>query len=385
MGCSALPGHLVNGSVTGEPPGVVHVIRPEPDGSIGGADLHVLELAATQSELGLCRPFVMAPGHGADFRRRAEALRISIRSARELVRDGGIALVHAHGYEADLIGLMLAEVRRIVGRRPPVVMTCHGIIEPDLRHRLLNAMDRTCLRRADLLIGVSTAAARQLRRIAPDRPVHLIRNGVRGPLPVPVEVVRRVRREFGAGDGDRLVGYIGRLSREKRPDLFLDVAAQLATGQATVKFVLVGGGTLAAEAAAASARSPAGARIVLAGLRHDMDAVFAALDVLVVPSDVENTPRVVLEALARAVPLVVTGVGDMPLMVRDVADAVVAPPGDVLAVAAGVTQLLTARPALVRGQADCPRADGAIEVMARAVHESYGTVLRPGPAGRRRT
>lgn len=59
-------------------PRVVHVIRPEPDGSIGGADLHVLELAAAQSELGLCLPVVLAPGHGTDFAHRAAALSVPI-------------------------------------------------------------------------------------------------------------------------------------------------------------------------------------------------------------------------------------------------------------------------------------------------------------------
>ncbi len=365
-----------------KPPVVVHVIRPEPDGSIGGADLHVLELAAAQCELGLCRSLVLAPGHGEDFGRHAEALGAPIRSWRALVREDDVTLVHAHGYEADLMGLLLAATLQLGRSRPPVVMTCHGIIEPDFRHRVLNEIDRACLRRADVLIGVSTGAVQQLRHIAPGRPIHLVRNGVRGPRPVPASTIRDVREQLGAEDGHQLVGYVGRLSREKRPDLFLEIAAQVAAHQATARFVLVGGGALAGEIAAAAARSAAAPRIVLAGLRHDMDAIFAALDVLVVPSDMENTPRVVHEALARGVSTVVTAVGDMPLMVRDAAHTAVTPRDDVAALAAAVTDLLAARRALGRRVEDALQADRTVDHMARAVQQVYTTLVPPSGAGR---
>lgn len=359
-------------------PRVVHVIRPEPDGSIGGADLHVLELAAAQTELGLCRPVVLAAGHGTDFGHRAECLSVPIGTARQLGRSE-IALIHAHGYESDLIGLLLAGTFQLVGRtRPPVVMTCHGIIEPDLRHRVLNLIDRTCLRRADALVAVSTHGVRQLRHIAPDRPVHLIRNGVRAPTPVPSSTTRQMREQLGAGEHDHLVGYVGRLSREKRPDLFLDVAAQVAAMRSTARFALIGGGSLADEVRSTAARSTAATRIVLAGLRHDMDAVFAALDLLIIPSDVENTPRVLHEALSRGVPTVVTAVGDMPLMVRGAAHTAISPPGDTNALAAAAVELLTANPALHRRTIETSRSGGTVDHMSRAVQHVYSAVLPPG-------
>lgn len=365
-------------------PRIVHVIRPEPDGSIGGADLHVLELAAAQAELGLCRPVVLSPGHGTDFDHRAESLSVPIGTARQLGRSE-IALIHAHGYESDLIALLLAGTRRFVRQtRPPVVMTCHGIIEPDLRHRVLNMIDRACLRHADALVAVSTHGVRQLRHIAPDRPVHLVRNGVRAPTPVSATATRHVREQLGAGEHDHLVGYVGRLSREKRPDLFLDVAAQVAAKRSTARFALIGGGVLADEVRSAAARSTAATRIVLAGLRHDMDAVFAALDLLIIPSDVENTPRVLQEALSRGVPAVVTAVGDMPLMVRGAAHTAISPPGDTDALAAAAVELLTAKPALHRRTIEPSPSKGTVDHMCRSVQQVYSAVLPSVGASRGR-
>lgn len=380
MGRSPLPRHLV-ATVTASPLTVVHVIRPEPDGSIGGADLHVLELAAAQTDLALARSQVFAPGHGRDFAHRAADLGVTLTSRPwQQARSDG-AIVHAHGYEADLIALVLAATCRL-GRRPPVAMTCHGIIEPDLRHRVLNAVDRACLRRADALIGVSVGAVRQLRRIAPAHAVHLVRNGVRTPQHVPAQVVRQARAQLGAENGEPLVGFVGRLSREKRPDLFLAAAEQVTAQHPTARFALVGGGSLVDEIRAATARSAAGPRIVLAGLRRDMDAVFGALDVLVVPSDVENTPRVVQEGLARGVPTIVTAVGDMPLMVRGSPRTAVVPPDDPTALARAVLDLIRARPALEPDRATDLSAERTIEHMAHAVHHVYEALVRRSDTGR---
>lgn len=307
---------------------------------------------------------------------------VPIGTARQLCRSE-IALIHAHGYESDLIALLLAGTRRFVRRtRPPVVMTCHGIIEPDLGHRVLNMIDRACLRRADALVAVSTHGMRQLRRIAPDRPVHLIRNGVRAPTSVSATTTGRVREQLGAGEHDHLVGYVDRLSREKRPDLFVDVAAQLATERSTARFAVIGGGALGDEVRSTAARSTAATRIVLAGLRHDMDAVFAALDLLIIPSDVENTPRVLHEALSRGVPTVVTAVGDMPLMVRGAAHTAISPPGDTNALAAAAIELLTANPALQRRTIEPSRSECTVELMCRSVQQVYAAVLPPADASR---
>ncbi|MGQ0717296.1 MAG: glycosyltransferase [Pseudonocardiales bacterium] len=356
---------------------VVHVIRPEPDGSIGGADLHVLELAAAQAALALVRPRVFAPGHGQDFAHRAADQGVSLTSRPWQRSRDTQTIVHAHGYEADLIALLLVRARRPGKRRLPLVMTCHGIIEPDFRHRVLNAVDRVCLRRADVLIGVSEGAVRQLRRIAPDRSVHLVPNGVRAPRPVPDHVVRQVRTQLGVTNCAPLVGFVGRLSREKRPDLFLAVAEEVGARHETARFALIGGGALSDEIEAASARSAAGPRTLLAGLRHDMDAVFAALDVLVVPSDVENTPRVVLEGLARGVPVVVTAVGDMPLMVQDAPHTAVTPRGDHHALANSVLGLLGAQPALDRAAVTKDASTRTMEDMARAVQLVYAATTPP--------
>lgn len=66
-------------------------------------------------------------------------------------------------------------------------------------------------------------------------------------------------------------------------------------------------------------------RIKLAGYRTDAPQVAAACDGVVLPSESEGLPRVVIEAMAYRRPVVVTEAGGMPELVRDGVDGLVVP------------------------------------------------------------
>lgn len=361
---------------------MLHVVRPEEAGSIGGADLHVLELAAAQTRHGLCAPVMLAPGASPDFMHRASGLEVEVRDPftppggrwRRLVtvpRQLGTDLLHAHGYEADYLAAWLPTIiPRWSGL--PAVMTCHGIITPDLRHRVMSALDLHCMRRARALIAVNDTAAELLQARVPDSDIHVIPNGVRLPACTVPSTVRE-RAEFGATDDDVLVGYVGRLSAEKRPDLFVHVAELIATRSARARFVIVGGGRLRQAVHEHAARSTVADRIVLAGLRHHMDRVFATLDLLVVPSDIEGTPRVVIEAQLRGLPVVATAVGGVPALVTEGETGLLVPRGDAAGLASSALRLIE-DDALCAAYADSARTFArrwSIDTMATSVQEVY--------------
>jgi len=156
----------------------------------------------------------------------------------------------------------------------------------------------------------------------------------------------RVRAELGITNQTPLVGLIGRFDPQKNHAGFFEAAAVLHRQMPQVHFVLVGHGIDINNAALMQAITQAGvlANTHLLGLRNDMPALMAALDVLASSSSYgEAFPNVLGEAMACGVPCAVTDVGDSAYIVGDTGRVVAT--GDMAGLAhalAGILQLPTA-------------------------------------------
>lgn len=136
-----------------------------------------------------------------------------------------------------------------------------------------------------------------------------------------------------ACDRPLTLGFVGVLSREKGLDAFLELARRaLPDVRALVAGPKVDGD---AETLLAAASRELGDSLIRRPARDDRDALFAGIDVLIVPSRYrhEAQPLVVLEALARGIPVIATGRGCLPGMARPPAVTVL-PRGAVFAPAA---------------------------------------------------
>jgi glycosyltransferase involved in cell wall biosynthesis len=127
---------------------------------------------------------------------------------------------------------------------------------------------------------------------------------------------------------DVIIGYVGRLSQEKNPQLFVRAAARVHLQMPGARFVMVGDGPLRAELEAQARRLGVADVLAFAGERDDMPAVYPALDILALTSWHEGTPLVLLEAMACGVPVVATRVGGVPELVSVGATGLLVPEGD---------------------------------------------------------
>jgi glycosyltransferase involved in cell wall biosynthesis len=145
----------------------------------------------------------------------------------------------------------------------------------------------------------------------------------------------RVRREWAVSPAECLVGVVGRLDPMKDHPTFLRAAAEAASRHPELRFVCVGDGLPAyrTELRALGESLGLGPRLVWAGERSDMPAVYNALDVACSSSYGEGFSNAVGEAMASGVPCVVTDVGDSASIVGDT--GVVVPPRDASALARG--------------------------------------------------
>lgn len=149
------------------------------------------------------------------------------------------------------------------------------------------------------------------------------------------EARRRVRAEWRISEDEKLIGLVGRLDPMKDHPTFLEAAALLARKRWDVHFICVGSGPAGYRRGlhALSKRLSLAERLIWAGARRDMPAVYSALDIATSSSSYgEGFPNVVGEAMSCGVPCVVTDVGDSAWIVGET--GAVAPSGDPEALAA---------------------------------------------------
>jgi glycosyltransferase involved in cell wall biosynthesis len=135
----------------------------------------------------------------------------------------------------------------------------------------------------------------------------------------------KVRAEWGVAETTTLVGLVGRLDPMKDHPTFLTAAAQLASTRQDLQFVCVGVGSAeyAAELVQLAQDLGIADRVIWAGGRSDMSAVFNALNLVCSASAYgEGFPNIIGEAMACGVPCVVTDVGDSAWIVGDLGSVV---------------------------------------------------------------
>ena len=141
-------------------------------------------------------------------------------------------------------------------------------------------------------------------------------------------------RIWGLDADTPVVGWIGRMSHEKGPDVFAEALAYIPSAAAVA---ILGDGPMRHDVTARLAHL--GMRTVAPGLVPDAARLLPAFDVLVVSSRTEGTPMVLLEAMAARTPIVSTAVGGIPdVLTPDM--ALLVPPDQPLALAEAISTAL---------------------------------------------
>lgn len=168
------------------------------------------------------------------------------------------------------------------------------------------------------------------RRIVPHGRCHVIPNF---PLPAPAAAPPR--------DPEPGFLFVGRLSEEKRPDLLLRAFAVLRRATARMpRLTIVGDGPLEAEIRNLACEPDIAGGVAFTGRLADPRPLMAGAHALVLCSDFEGFPNVLLEAMACGCPVIATDCAAGPAeIVRHGTDGLLVPPGDADALAGAMRRL----------------------------------------------
>lgn len=191
--------------------------------------------------------------------------------------------------------------------------------------------------RADAIIANAQAIRLQPPRGIDSRRIRVVANGIDTEAFHPdLPGRRRVRDEWGITEDALLVGVVARLDPMKDHENFLEAARSHFLSMPSSRFVCVGDGDPTYRRRLMERASSLGIadRVIWAGERQDLPAVYSALDIATLSSAFgEGFPNVLGEAMACGTPVVTTDVGDSRQIAEPI--GVVVAPRDAVALANG--------------------------------------------------
>jgi glycosyltransferase involved in cell wall biosynthesis len=260
--------------------------------SVGGIERHVATLAASLRQRGKNATVILYQDHGPnawyDQLGRAgvpyQCLGGKLTALLSAIRRDQPDLVHTHGYKAGVLGRVAA---RLCGT--PVVSTFHSGEKAPFPVSFYYWLDDWTS-----VLGQRIAVSREIQKRLPWP------SGV-----IPSFVVPGTRQ--ATGQFSNKVGFVGRLSHEKGPDIFCEIARACPPG---LEWHVWGDGSMRAEL-----EKSYGDLVTFHGIVSDIAPVLASIGLLVMPSRYEGLPLAALEALSAGVPVLASAVGGVPTAV----------------------------------------------------------------------
>ncbi len=213
----------------------------------------------------------------------------------------------------------------------------------EVRRLPFTEMRKRLLRQASAFVTLTPEIEAELNEFGLGGvPFRRIPNGVDVAVFSPASSEERatLRARSGLPADKVLCAFVGRLTRQKHPEVLLEAWSRCATS--AMHLVFVGDGPLRAEMTHRRARLPSTGGVTFTGAVADVPAVLRAVDILVLPSEAEGMSNAMLEAMACGVPVVATDVGGVrEVLGSDGKAGVVLPAGSSGALAEAITALAT--------------------------------------------
>jgi glycosyltransferase involved in cell wall biosynthesis len=305
-------------------------------------------------------------------RSRAQGVPSVLKRRREIRRLArGADLVHVHG---DMAAMIVAPGLR----DKPLIFTTHGLHRLRRSTGLAGWVVRRRLRAAVAATSRTICIARDERDdLAAALPPSLhgrlvvVANGVPVPAPVSSEQRARARSALGLGEDEIGVLFVGQLEERKDPLGAIRAVETARRDSAKLVLLIAGGGPLAHQVAA-----EAGPAVRPLGHREDLEDLYAAADLFLLPSHREGMSFALLEAMAHGLaPVVADGTGNA----ETVGEAgVIFPAGDLTAMSARLSELAGdphARTQLGTAAQERIRTELSLENFLAGTREQYEAAL----------
>ncbi len=223
-----------------------------------------------------------------------------------------IEVVHTQAFRLNI----LIRLTRLAYRTPvKLVNTVHGVYAfrtAKLMSWAYYLLDYGTFGLSDGIIAVSSATARQLIswHVPKAKSAVVIPSGVHSSLPMSDIELNEMVSKIGISRRETTVGFVGRLSSEKGIEFLCTIIRGLIRKDCKYQFVIIGDGPLRYMVEELRDKWPD--NVVYLGEQDDVNLYFQLMGVLLVTSQTEGMPMVIMEGFSYGVLVISTKVGGVP-------------------------------------------------------------------------
>jgi glycosyltransferase involved in cell wall biosynthesis len=228
--------------------------------------------------------------------------------AQALAKNESFDVIHAHDWLSYLAGI---EAKRVSGK--PLIVHVHATEFDRTGSGSVNQqvydIERAGMQAADTVIAVSAYTKQVVidrYGISPDK-IEVVHNGIDfddcAYAQASNELMQALRES-----GNRIVLFVGRITLQKGPDYFIELAKRVSDLRPNTVFVIVGSGDMQGQIAAQAAQAGIAHRVFFIGFLRgeELGKAYRAADVLVMPSVSEPFGIVPLESLVNGTPVLIS-------------------------------------------------------------------------------
>lgn len=293
-------------------------------------------------------------------------------SIRSILTDGRIELVHAneaHAVTAVWLALRRSSLPFVVSRRVGYPLA-------------KGSLAQSRYRRADRIIANSQWVANQaVASGAMAEKISVVHEGAE--IPPPLNPTQRVeaRKRWGAPEGIPLLGCVGVLLPDKGQEWLIRALAEIRKDFPDTRLILAGDGPCRNDLEKLASDLDLSNAVIFAGFVKDIESVYAALDIFLLPSFFEAFNNSLLAAMAYEIPSIAFAKGALTEIMEEGKSGLFVSGPDVNEIAVAVRRILQ-DPQLARalGQAARQRvannftAEHMVEGTLKVYEELLGSV-----------
>lgn len=266
---------------------------------------------------------------------------VAIHKIRDLLNRYKIDILSCHGYKADFYGFIL---RRFYRCTVKLIIMAHGWVTPGFKFQLYYFLDKLVMRYFDKIILVAEGLRTDLRGfIIPKHKIIVIHNAIDPENFLKYENTQILRKQFNLDPDDKVVGFAGRLSKEKDIKTTLFAIKKVLSIQKNIKFLIVGDGPQKERLRRISKKLNLGNQVIFAGYQKDIKKIYSILDLYVSSSLKEGLPNSILEAQCFGVPCIATDIPGNNDVIKDSVNGFLVRPRDYKAISEKIIMLLNGK------------------------------------------